>query len=156
MKIIIIITMIAVFILNGCVSTRARSRANQDYTPAQSELVGALIGAGIGIGLGCALNTGIDEKWQNYGSSTYSSRWTDKPIGHGKNKRGNGRKGGYSAKSGYNNVSRFTTKNRKGNNMIGMALQLSQIGANFGRQIGIENELQKLQEENELLKKQIN
>ena len=152
----IIITIITIFILNGCISTRANSKVNEDFTPADYELLGALVGAGIGVGLGCALDTGIDEKWQNYGSSTYSSRWNNKPIGNGRNRRRNGRKGGYTAKSGYNNVSRFTTKNRKGNNMIAMALQLSQAGAYFGRQIGIENELQKLREENELLKQQKN
>ena len=151
----IIITIITMFILNGCISTRAHSRANEDFTPADYELLGALVGAGIGIGLGCALDTGIDEKLQNYGSYTYSDRWNNKSIGGRKGGKKGGRKGGHSIKSGYNNVSRYTTKNHKGNNMIGMALQLFQVGGNYGRQIGVENELRKLKEENKLLKQQI-
>ena len=39
--------------------------------------------------------------------------------------------------------------------MIGMALQLSQVGAYYGKQIGIENELQRLREENKKLKQQL-
>jgi len=149
-------------ILTGCVSTNERIRRESangtinNITPAQSELLGALIGAGIGIGLGSAINTGIDEKWENYGSSTYSGHWNNKPTGGRKNGRRGGRKGGYSQRSGYQYISKFTTKNHKGNNMVGMALQLSQIGASYGRQIGIENQLRKLQEENELLRRQIN
>ena len=144
--------LIVIIFFTACTITRKGTgyRKNRDYTPAESELLGALIGAGIGIGLGSVLDTGIDEKWQNYGNATYSSRWNDKSIG----KRG--RKGGYSASSGYNNVSRYTTKNHKGNNMIGMALQMSQVGAYYGRQIGIENQIRKLQQDNEQLKKQIN
>ena len=149
MKTTIIITMLIV--LSGCTIPRKNSTVGKGYTPAQSELLGALVGAGIGVGLGSALNTGIDEKLENYGTSTYSGKWNNKPR---RNESG-GRKGGYSVRSGYQNVSRYTTKNHKGNNMVGMALQTSQMGAYYGRQIGIENQTRKLQEENEKLKQQI-
>ena len=149
MKTIIIIAMMISLV--SCTIPRKHSTAHNDYTPAQTELIGALIGAGIGIGLGSAINTGVDEKWENYGASTYSGRWNNKSIN-----RDSGRKGGYSQTYGHNNVSRFTTKNREGNNMIGMALQMSQVGASYGRQIGIENQVLRLQKENELLKQQIN
>ena len=143
MKTIITITTILV-LLTACTLTRKGTgyRKNRDYTPADSELLGALLGAGVGVALGCALNTGIDEKWENYGTATYDGK------GRGRNN--------YSARTGYHNVSRYKTKNRKGNNMIGMALQMSQVGASYGRQIGIENQVLRLQKENEQLRQKSN
>ena len=149
MKTTIIITMIVV--LSGCTIPRKGSTVGQDYTPSQSGLLGGLIGAGAGAGLGFLVDSSIDQKWQNYGNYTYSGNWNNKPrSGSG------GRKGGYSVKSGYNNVSRFTTKNHTGNNVLSGIMMGFAKGQRIGYDIGIENQIRRLQKENEALKQQIN
>ena len=147
---IIIITIALTVLLVGCAIPRKYTTNTRPYTPAETGLLYGLVGAGIGAGLGTIMDTSIDEKWENYGASTYSGRWNNKSI-----KGSNGRKGGYSQRRGYQNVSRYRTKNRKGNNIINGVLQGFTMGERIGTQIGLEAQTRRLQEENARLRQQI-